>query len=343
MAEAVVRGSAPDFRGSMAPVGDSAGGGKASKPAPVAQSPSGATQDLQPANSNTHFQRQPLDEEETLMAKPQPGASAASMHGKTCFGVSASASPLLPGAGRPLDPAARDFMEPHFGHDFSQVRVHTGPKAEQAAASVQARAFTLGRDIVFGAQEFAPSSTAGRRLLAHELTHVVQQGAGLQFGIQRAVSYEYPTPEVDINPLDPAATIPGHPRALGYTTFSVNDQNAIEYKDRLEELQDLVFPLPEITSDTEGCVLNSKEIEVRIKTLSRVVMTPPLTRNVPKNEVRDLFGGLRKRMRAPVRTPMVQQKSPWSIPSSTERRCMHGRLRARNSMPMTTNAWLNAI
>jgi hypothetical protein len=71
----------------------------------------------------------------------------------------------------------RAFFEPRFGHDFSGVRVHTDTRAAQTASAFNARAFTLGRDIVFGPREYAPETTAGQRLLAHELTHVVQQSA----------------------------------------------------------------------------------------------------------------------------------------------------------------------
>ncbi|MEA2165497.1 MAG: hypothetical protein QOK37_3624 [Thermoanaerobaculia bacterium] len=66
-------------------------------------------------------------------------------------------------------------MEPRFGHDFSQVRVHTGTDANQSAEEVNAHAYTVGHDIVFGAGRFAPGTQEGQRLLAHELTHVVQQ------------------------------------------------------------------------------------------------------------------------------------------------------------------------
>jgi hypothetical protein len=66
-------------------------------------------------------------------------------------------------------------MEPRFGHDFSGVRVHTDAQAAESARAVNALAYTVGRDVVFGAGQFAPQSPAGRRLMAHELTHVVQQ------------------------------------------------------------------------------------------------------------------------------------------------------------------------
>ena len=83
---------------------------------------------------------------------------------------------VLRGSGQPLDGATRAFMEPRFGHDFSAVRVHTDAQAAQSAAAVNALAYTVGRAVVFGAGQFAPGTTAGRRLLAHELTHTVQQG-----------------------------------------------------------------------------------------------------------------------------------------------------------------------
>jgi hypothetical protein len=78
--------------------------------------------------------------------------------------------------GQSLDPATRVFMEQRFGHDFSQVRVHTGVAAERSAQDVNAHAYTYGSDIVFGAGEYAPATPQGRRLLVHELTHVIQQG-----------------------------------------------------------------------------------------------------------------------------------------------------------------------
>ena len=81
------------------------------------------------------------------------------------------------GPGHPLHPATRAFFEQRFGHDFGDVRVHAGTAADRAAQRIDARAFTAGRDIAFQAGEYAPHTAGGRALLAHELTHVVQQGA----------------------------------------------------------------------------------------------------------------------------------------------------------------------
>lgn len=80
--------------------------------------------------------------------------------------------------GERLPPALRSYFEPRFGHDFSRVRLHTGREAADAARAVQARAYTVGRDVVFGDQQYDPHSAKGQRLIAHELAHVVQQDTG---------------------------------------------------------------------------------------------------------------------------------------------------------------------
>ena len=95
---------------------------------------------------------------------------------------------VLHSPGKPLDSEIRADMEPRFRHDFSKVRIHADDRAAKAASSIDAHAFTSNHNIVFGPGEFAPHMKSGRRLLAHELTHVVQQQAGvhLQDGIGRA-------------------------------------------------------------------------------------------------------------------------------------------------------------
>lgn len=91
----------------------------------------------------------------------------------------AEASPgvheVLRSPGQSLDASTRAFMEPRFGHDFRGVRVHTGARAEQSAALLGASAYTFGQHIVFGRTAFNPTSGTGRKLIAHELAHTVQQ------------------------------------------------------------------------------------------------------------------------------------------------------------------------
>jgi len=93
----------------------------------------------------------------------------------------ASVEQTIANPGKPLDATARAFFEPRFGHDFSRVRVHTDAHAAKSARDVHALAFTVGRDMVFGEGQYAPHSSAGQRLLAHELSHTIQQSGHTSF------------------------------------------------------------------------------------------------------------------------------------------------------------------
>jgi hypothetical protein len=95
---------------------------------------------------------------------------------------------VLHSPGQSLDAQTRNRMEPRFGHDFSDVRVHTDPKAAKSAQAVNALAYTVGRDLVFGEGQYAPGTRKGLQLLAHELTHVVQQGPLARTGVLQSLS-----------------------------------------------------------------------------------------------------------------------------------------------------------
>lgn len=97
------------------------------------------------------------------------------------------------GTGRSLPPLVQKDMETRFGHDFSQVRIHTSEAAAHSARDIQASAYTLGNHIVFNSGKFTPSNTEGKRLLAHELTHVIQQSGASGKTIARAPDPKAPT------------------------------------------------------------------------------------------------------------------------------------------------------
>ena len=145
---------------------------------------------------------------EQIMRKEIPSAQGTSVHDEYCRscqpqklyskslqakGSGESVVPpivkdVLRDTAQPLDAPTKAFVEPRFGYDFSSVQVHIGGKAPESASALDARAYTVGQNIVFGANQYAPGTDSGRRLLAHELTHVVQQtGIGSQPpGLQRA-------------------------------------------------------------------------------------------------------------------------------------------------------------
>ncbi len=135
----------------------------------------GAGAQLQPASVGGSAQRQaehPGHEPDRLLTKRvAPGDTGQSP-------VPPIAHEVLRSPGRSLEPGARASMESSFGYDFSHVRIHTDSMAAASADAVRARAYTVGQSIVFASGEYAPDTSRGRGLLAHELTHVVQQGFG---------------------------------------------------------------------------------------------------------------------------------------------------------------------
>lgn len=122
----------------------------------------------------TQEEEQRQDEEEDLVqAKAAPTGSVSDVDGEVEGRIRS-----LSGRGSALPDSTRTFLGPRFGADFGDVRVHDDAASHTLARSVRARAFTIGHDIVFGEGEYAPHSTEGRRLIAHELTHVLQQTGG---------------------------------------------------------------------------------------------------------------------------------------------------------------------
>jgi hypothetical protein len=120
-----------------------------------------------------------------------------------------SVGQVLASTGRPLEPALRHDMERRFGHDFSRVRVHLGGAAEQSAGDMNANAYTMGHDIAFAAGRYAPGTHKGRRLIAHELAHVVQQSrAGVG---ERQIRRQPASSTMPTTPMPGGATRPATP------------------------------------------------------------------------------------------------------------------------------------
>lgn len=136
---------------------------------------------------------------------------------------------VLRTGGRPLDAAARAFFEPRFGRELGSVRVHSDASASASAKSINALAYTVGRDIIFAPGQYDAGSKAGRRLLAHELAHVIQQDFGS--GLTGAVVQRQPDPAV---PPEPAPT----PEAP--TDTSVPIPLPPEHDERVARLEEMV-------------------------------------------------------------------------------------------------------
>ena len=173
------------------------------------------------------------------------------------------------GSGQPLDPDTRAFMEPRFGTDFSAVRIHAGAQAAESTRSVNALAYTVGRDVVFNSGQYVPQSDRGKRLLAHELTHVVQQsvgeaGAGQMLQRQKGDDFI----EVDLVPVSPEGR--KEAEKLGIDLPTVSDQ---------------VWRLIGGIADNAGKTLSGmekKKIEDLAKTTSMALGTPLASVTGPK-------------------------------------------------------------
>jgi hypothetical protein len=147
----------------------------------------------------------PLEREADAMAgasRTRSGAASAGFAQAPPIVHDAFASP-----GRPLDSAARGVMESRLGVGLAGVRIHTGGRADEAARAVNAQAFTVGQDIFFAANRYDPRSREGQRLLAHELTHTVQQAGGANGLSKTGPSLQRdPIPESAAKPAPPSAT-----------------------------------------------------------------------------------------------------------------------------------------
>ncbi|NET58188.1 MAG: DUF4157 domain-containing protein [Symploca sp. SIO2E6] len=156
--------------------------------APMLQRQAQEEQEVQTKPITPQLQQQYGEEEEEETASPMLQRQAQEeeeVQAKAIPGQTPVISPNLEariqsrrGTGTPLSTSTRAFMEPRFGYDFSGVRVHTDSQAASASSELNAQAFTVGQDVFFGNGHYAPESSSGRQLLAHELVHTLQQQPG---------------------------------------------------------------------------------------------------------------------------------------------------------------------
>ena len=143
---------------------------------------------------------------------------------------------VLRSPGAPLDGGTRSALEPRFGHSFADVRVHADARAAESAEAVGAHAYTVGRDMVFGAGKYAPGAAGGRRLLAHELAHVVQQSGGGTTGLQASLAIgAVDAPEEREADLAADAAVRGAPAAVSVANGGFLRRAAIHSGNILDE------------------------------------------------------------------------------------------------------------
>jgi hypothetical protein len=142
-------------------------------------------------------------------ARRDPAGAADAGAGEPPAGFEAALGRVQQGGGAPLPEPTRRAMESGYGRSFDNVRMHTDGGAASAAESIQARAFTVGNNVYFGAGQYQPQTSGGRQLIAHELAHVVQQSSGLaQPSVQRAGTTDTTKPVEASGPADPASLTP---------------------------------------------------------------------------------------------------------------------------------------
>ncbi|MCK5013336.1 MAG: DUF4157 domain-containing protein, partial [Candidatus Omnitrophica bacterium] len=255
-------------------------------------------------------QEEPEEEEEMLQAKPlaeeitplvqrqvEPEEEEEDMlQAKTTSGHISEANPnlesdiqSLKGGGQPLSENDRAFFEPRFGHDFSQVRVHTDSRAAESARGVNARAFTMGKDIVFGAGEYEPEIAQGKRLLGHELTHVIQQR--VSNALKKVSQYSAACSQVQKMSLYP---LYGESIGIQFKKIKVGDPE-------LEKKEDLNFsiatvlgessPAGPITEKQGIAMVIKKRVETRLKgnsTFRDIILKTGIYGNPNKNALAHL-------------------------------------------------------
>ena len=135
------------------------------------------------AGVRQHIQRKAEVNSEVTFAREvaqTPSADSAGLNNANTQTLSEALS--NPEAGQSLDSGARDVLEPKFGHSFENVKIHAGGRADQMSKAVGARAFATGQDVYFREGEYQPHTAGGLHLLAHELTHTIQQSRGAVSG-----------------------------------------------------------------------------------------------------------------------------------------------------------------
>jgi hypothetical protein len=162
--------------------------------------------------------------------------------------------------GQPLDDATRRFMESRFGYSFSQVRTHTNAQAARATSALNAQAFTVGRDIYFGQSQYQPDTTEGRRLLAHELTHTIQQAnGGISLNRELTVGHADDPYEREADAVADEIV-----KAKSATAIPVAPKRKVGQMSSQARIQRAIVPLPKV-ENIIGFIVGNEVVELKGK------------------------------------------------------------------------------
>jgi hypothetical protein len=214
----------------------------------------------------------PCEEEEQKLQRKENGTAPSSINH------------TLPSAGRPLDASSRSFFEPRFGRDFGHVRVHNDTEAAESARSVNALAYTVGQNIVFGAGQYAPGTQIGRSLLAHELSHVCQQTNGLVLRApDPAALADFDTRAAALKTLDVFKKLPKDAKAEveEILTESRKRDNALYLMQKLE----LLFNTPEAAAEDIAKAQSDETAQAAAAEKTRLTQEPHKSRTEMEEDV----------------------------------------------------------
>ncbi len=213
----------------------------------------------EPEDEETLLRLAEPEDEETLLRLAEPEEEESLLQragGAAGFAASNDVEQRIQesrGQGAALAAETRAFMEPRFGADFSQVSLHTDAQADQLNRQLSARAFTTGRDIFFRQGAYTPGSAAGKQLLAHELTHVVQQGGAGQ-RIQRENGDGDDTPSTTKPAVDPVANLKTQIEAQRAEIYAIRRENQHMLNSEIDDLDMVLRKLnvlsSQLTSDS---------------------------------------------------------------------------------------------
>jgi hypothetical protein len=177
-----------------------------------------------------------------------------------------SANDLRVGSGRPLETSLRDVYEPRFGFDFSRVRIYSNQEAARSAESLGARAYTMGPDIVFSGGAYRPGTAEGQKLLAHELTHIVQQGHAPAISARRGqLAVRQTTPAIQ---RDPQPNAPPTKTGEGEIKIGITKRYNPDFASRDEVVRALTDRLTkEMALQGTGKLAISRSVEVAVRKL----------------------------------------------------------------------------